>query len=172
MRLSRKAGLLACGVLWFKFECTENQVHDGTYNAAQTSWEFDDSDQNVNIRYQGYPNYKYEWNASNQRYEYVPVGNETEVTPANPGTVYWINPTTMDRYIVNSDGTYTVHRRTLLTYPNYVLEYPVGDKIGSVRAAKDEYPDAKNGYTYVTLYDGYTIMKDGAGNFYAYTTAE
>lgn len=171
MRLSRKAGLLACGIRWIKYECTMKKVPDGTYDFGQSQWELTSSGQDANYYVQGYSDYNIEWNATRKRYEYIPAGTQAHATPAEPGTVYYIEPTTIEQTTVTRSGSYAVYSRDLLTVPHYNVEYIAGDKIGYVKAASGDYPDAKNGYTYVTEYDGYTIMKDGNGKYFAYKKA-
>lgn len=50
--------------------------------------------------------------------------------------------------------------------------YSIGGKLGTVRAANGEYPDADNGYTYITTAyrtEGtFTIMRSSSNDYYAY----
>lgn len=166
MRLSRKAGLLACGIRWIKYACTRTGTQDG-YVAGYTE-ETMAYGTNPSVWFQGTPGFKITWDGT--KYVYEAVGNDSRVDVDNPGTVYIVRGTTMECYTVWSIGWYEIELCTLETLPNYVYEYSVGDKIGSVRAAEGEYPDEKNGYIYVATSDEYTIMKY-AGQYYAYKPA-
>ena len=166
MRLSRKAGLLACGVKWIKYACTRTGTQDGYefgYNET-----LNDSGTNPDVWFQGTTSFKTTFNGT--QYVYEPFGDQSHVSVDKPGTVYQAYGTTLEIYTVNKNGYYTIKTRTLRTDPKYVYEYSVGEEIGSVRSERYKYPDERNGYTYVTVYDGYTIMAMD-GNFYAYEVA-
>ena len=172
MRLSRKAGLYARGIRWLKYQCVIEKVFTGDYDWYQTGMRHESSGGNaadIHLRFWGYTDYSIQWDGD--QYIYVPAGEQKAVTAEQPGTVYEIEGTTLYIDNVNQYGSYYVYSRELITEPVYEDEYLIGDLISQVRAKKDTYPDEKNGYTYVTEYDGYTIMKDGKGKFYAYEIA-
>ena len=167
MRLSRKAGLIACGVKWIKYACTRNVNHQDGYEFAYSETA-KESGTNSDVWFQGTTSFKTTFNGT--EYVYEPLGDQSHVSVDKPGTVYQAYGTMLEIYTVYSNGYYTIKIRTLSTFPKYVYDYSVGEEIGSVRSAKDKYPDEKNGYRYVTVYDGYTIMNIGA-DFYAYEVA-
>ena len=164
MRLSRKAGLIACGVKWIKYACTRAVDYQDGYEYGYSET-LNDSGTNPNAWFQGTTSFKTTFNGT--QYVYEPFGDQSHVSVDKPGTVYQAHGTTLEIYTVYSNGYYTIEIRTLSTSPKYVYKYSVGEEIGSVRSARDKYPDEKNGYRYVTVYDGYTIMTTG-GTFYAY----
>ena len=63
-----------------------------------------------------------------------------------------------------------VYKRTISTSSYIYYAYEIGDKIGTVTAAEGAYPEADQGYIYVTTSNGYTIMKNGS-IYYAYLNA-
>lgn len=65
---------------------------------------------------------------------------------------------------------YTRGYRTVTTLTGTRPAYSIGDKIGAVTAAEGAYPEADQGYIYVTTSNGYTIMKNG-NTYYAYLNA-
>lgn len=66
-------------------------------------------------------------------------------------------------------GTFTAVKRTG-TDTKTRTTYTVGNSLGSVYADEGARPDSDKGYTYVTTYNGYTIMKSG-NLYYAYKKA-
>ena len=106
----------------------------------------------------------------------------------NAGSHKWTNaghemPTDAYVYNVYQDDKTVLHIYRLSSDQKCVYEwtqgsiintgYTVDEEIGAVFAAEGEYPDTENGYTYVTISDGYTIMKDpSTGKYYAYLQEE
>lgn len=168
MRLSRKAGLLACGVRWDKYECSKNSRKE--YDYSETPWELISSgavDQGDSMY--GWP--KYSFARVGSAYHYVTSGQQVTITAPATGTVYRSYGTRVEKEVwYESAGGLVgeLYERTISTITSWEEYYDIGNRICSVRAAEGEYPDAKNGYTYVERVDGYTIMKDGDGNYFAY----
>lgn len=171
MRLSRKAALMANGIRWRKFNCTAR--YQSGYESSQTGWELVTRGSATGASFSGYTSYSIETTGSGSgtSFAYVGTGSRITISSSNPGTVYQPNGSTIIRYRITGD--------TFDTYTNSVsakfvswYTYIVGDEIGYVRAAKDEYPDANIGYTYVSMShqaDGqYLIMKKSNAEYYAY----
>lgn len=171
MRLSRKAGLLTCGVKWIKYACTRKYELVGRYPENISGWERVDSGVDLTARFEGYSSFGYAWDATTGQYIYEGTGNWTYCSLDHIASVYIAEGTTLYRWSMQTTGFWEKNKLTCRTVNYYDYRYDHGDKIGSVRAAEGEYPDAKNGYTYVTTTDGYTIMTDGYGNYYAYKIA-
>ena len=172
MRLSRKAGLLACGVRWNKYSCTIYSVFDG-YICNPSAWLTIQSGTDPNYSHNGHSSFpSIEWSDFHNCYIYYQQGEKIDISPHEPGTVYECpDPETLWQYTVYTTGYYTIREQTINTQPSYRSAYSIGAITDTVRAAKGEHPDADNGYTYVTVYDGYTIMEDPDGNLYAYEKA-
>lgn len=168
MRLSRKAGLLACGVRWVKYNCTKKTNTTGSHylgvqNTVSQGWDDDEY-------FQGLSSYTF-----NQTAGTVYASGDQSFTDKNhPGVVYEDDGSgkTIYGYSVRSDGFWHIFRRDVKYETTTTTTYTRDGLVGTVRAAEGEYPDAKKGYTYVTVYDGLTIMEDGAGNYYAYVQIE
>ena len=157
------------GVPWKKYNCTKgsNQVSEYVLGAAVTT----SSGTNVNKEYQGYTSYTFD-KAKGTVYA---SGSQQIVYPGNPGTVYkdYISGKSIYVYKITYYGQYTVSTRTVETKTSTVTTYTVGAAVGTVYAPEGEYPDAESGYTYVTVSNGYTIMKDpSTGKYYAYLQEE
>ena len=172
MRHSRKAGLLNRGVMWIKHECDIYTEIDG-YEVHQYAWKTIESGTNESIRRTGYSLLpRIVWSAYYGRYIYDQQGEQRDISVHEPGTIYiCIDPETVQMITVNTSGSYSIKEQEISTTPRYRDAYDIFQAIGSVRASDGEYPDAKNGYTYVTIYDGYTIMNDN-GDYYAYKEAD
>ena len=172
MRLSRKAGLLAKGILWHKYEC--NLTYKAYYRTEETDWQSaGGSEVRDGESISGYRDYTLIGNDG--RYFFAGLGGTTTIVAPNTGTVYRIlgGETILEKDIfftrVGYGTVQETHRKTLSHINDgYSIVYDIGDKIGSVRAEMDMYPDEENGYTYVITNNGYTIMTDGNGNYYAY----
>lgn len=176
MRLSRKAGLLACGVKWTKYECdyTWKLTIDRDYGDLVEEEISEEEYQQSNT---GYTTYTFEYDYSNETCRFVPAGKLRTSTDmmlysfSADGQVCTGTSVRIDRQ-GSSTGYERATRvdRILRTYRYYY--YEVGAAIGSVRATEGKHPDVKKGYTYVTDYNGYTIMQDpDTGYYYAYKKA-
>ena len=67
------------------------------------------------------------------------------------------------------EGEYDIITRTIkILSANVQHIYAVGEKEGFITVSDGLYPDADNGYIYVTVSDGYIIMRDSNWNYYAY----
>ncbi len=172
MRLSRKAGALACDIRWIKYECTAEEYIKRTYY-KQSAWGTSKRGTDVTKTYTGFHDYTIRQHMG----EYIYVGYQPYITISvdNPGTAYTIDDHddfwTVNRYTIDSSGNYDEAGRVIFTKYEYATRYPVGEQVGAVYFANGEYPDAKNGYTYVTVYNGYTIMKDSDRKYFAYEKA-
>ena len=175
MRPSRKAGLFARGVQWAKYEChytwdldyardygdlVEEEISEEEYLRSNT----------------GYGTYQIKYNYNTEQVYFVPSGELITGT----GRMLWNisadgQTATGVSVRIDRQGSSTGYERAtridriLRTYRYYY--YEVSNMIGYIRAEDGKYPDEKNGYTYVTTYAGYTIMKDGDGEYYAYKEA-
>lgn len=165
MRLSRKAGVLSCGVIWVKYYCSQriSTITQNFLGVQETV-----SSGNASDKYfQGLTGYTFDSEAGTV----YASGDQGFVNTSNPGVVYENNGT--DRksiygYQVLSHGYWQIFTRTVRSETTTKTTYDISGRVGSVIAAKGEYPDAKNGYTYVTTEGAYTIMMDGDGNYFAY----
>ena len=165
--MSRKAGLLTFGVRWTKYNCTRKTNTTGSYvlgaqNTLSQGWD----DQQY---FQGFSSYT--WNRTLGTV--YATGNQSFVDKDHPGVVYEDDGTgkTLYGYAARGDGFWHTFSKTVKYETETTITYTRGGLVGTVRAAEGEYPDAKKGYAYVTVYSGYTIMKDSAGNYYAYLKA-
>lgn len=171
MRMNRKAGLLSRGVLWTKYECVRtSQV---AYMRSETDWQlYAEGGVPDGASMTGYTDYFIDYNG---KFFYRGRGSEITLTAPATGTLYRPSPdgTSIDK------ETWTNHSgvegmlwyRTIKTIPTVAYAYHIGDEIGSVLAAKGEYPDSKKGYPYWDTDNGYFIRGDQDGNFYAYKKA-
>ena len=176
MRISRKSGLLPCAVKWIKYAC--KLVEEPQYDYTETDWHMFRIADAADTSIRGYHNYGKAWFGDTCYYylEY-PI---TTISADYYGTVYELensvgghSDTVIQHTIeasneVSSGVVLKSYERTITRHlTGYVDGYEVEDEIGTVRAGKNEYPDEKNGYSYVTTTGGYTIMK-GYDNYYAY----
>lgn len=155
------------GVRWTKYNCTKKTNTTGSYflgaqKAISQGWD--------NEKYfQGFSGYI--WNRDSGTV--YASGAQSFVDKDRPGVVYEDDGSgkTIYGYAVRGDGFWHTFSKTVGYETETTITYTRNGLVGTVRAAEGEYPDAKNGYTYVTVYSGYTIMKDGAGNYFAYQKA-
>lgn len=176
MRQSRKAGLVAAsGVRWFKYECeAEEERRD---SPIISDWEciVDEAGLNAGVTITGRTGWYYGGGAYTG---YLDVdGSEITISASNPGTVYQVNSDgtvlTQCTIEVHSDGAwYWEYRKTLTHNYYWVTIYPHGNLIGTIRAKDGEYPEESNGYAYVDIYSGHTIMEDSGGRYFSYTTTK
>lgn len=159
------------GVPWKKYNCTKSskQVTTNTLGAAvQTA-----SGTSLTKEFMGKTSYTFDKTAGTV----YASGSDSIIAIGNPGTVYANNNmalsgTSIYVHKITSTGKWTTSTRTVETTTSTVTTYTCGSLIGTVYAAEGAYPDAAIGYTYVTVYNGYTIMKDSSGNYYAYLQEE
>lgn len=157
-------------ILWTKYNCTRKSKTGYTYTESEWKWEGTPPGDSVT----GYTSYAKASGGS--IYYYVPAGSQKTVSRKNLGTVYQIDSS--DSTIVykimyyDNQGTIEaeVYKRTISTSSYIYYAYEIGDKIGAVTAAEGAYPEADQGYIYVTTSNGYTIMKNG-NTYYAYLNA-
>ena len=167
MRNSRKAGLISHGVLWKKYAC--KRVVDVGYYPKETDWkEIGSGGVRDGQSMTGYTNYG--MNVVNGRYSYCVYGQERTITAPATGTLYRASGSTITKetWVNNSGVEGTQWQRTVSTTTIYSYSYDIGDEIGSVLVAKDEYPDEQKGYVYAAEQQGYIIMGDEDDTFYAY----
>jgi hypothetical protein len=183
MRLSRKAGLLACGARWEKYTYFPELYMD-LVGYSVGDWIQTDGGTG-RLEMNGYTNYSIVlWSTLGYDYshynKYVPTySGSKRVTRTNPGTVYHnrygygARNVYITRTTLNSDGSW-VENSALITnnYTNQRYVEEVGDCVGVVICAEDEYPDAASGYTYVGVSGDYIIMAAPSGSKYAYLKAE
>lgn len=168
MRLSRKAGLLACGVRWDKYECSKNSRKE--YDYSETAWDLISAgvvDQGDSMT--GWTSYTF--GRVSNTYQYLTNGSKVTITAPATGTVYRPYGTYVEKEVwYESAGGLAgeLYKKTISTITSWEEYYDIGNRICSVRAAEGEYPDAKKGYTFVGTEDGYTIMHDSDGNYFAY----
>ena len=180
MRLSRKAGLLACGVLWIKYAC--EYVPKGSYEPIHNNPEPTGGGFFVNK--DSFPmrvctQFGYWFDGQSQKYVYEQYNKKTYYwnDVVNGGFDYYIADGTETMYMHEVrpyDDTFahaTTYKRVIGTRITETDSCTIGDKIGFVRAAKYKYPDEKNGYSYVATQGQNIIMQDGDGNYYAYILA-
>lgn len=168
--MSRKAGLLTCGVRWVKYNCdrveeTSKSYFLGAQQAISSGW-----DTSGKTYFQGFSSYTF----NSAKGTVYASGDQSNTHMANPGVVYEDNGTSgksIYGYACRSDGFWHTFTRTVREETTYSYSYYVRENVGIVRAAAGEYPDAKQGYTYVTVNKGYTIMKAPGGKYYAYKKA-
>lgn len=169
MRLSRKAGALACDIRWIKYACTAEEYISNS-NFSQLDWSTQKQGTDATKTYAGFSGYGI--HLIGNEFQYFGYQPYITISTNNPGTVYdfadigtfW----SLRRYTIDSAGNYSESARALFTKHEYATRYPLGEQVGAVYSANGAYPDVKNGYTYVTVCDGYTIMQDSDGNYFAY----
>lgn len=171
MRKSRKAGLFDRGVKWIKYACTRKYELVGRYPENIGGWERVSSGTDATARFEGWSDFDYKWDTDTSQYIYEGTGFWTYCTVDHIESVYIADGTSLYRWSMQTTGFWEKEKLTCRTCNMYDYRYYPGDKIGFVRAVEGEYPSAKNGYTYVATKDKYTIMTDGAGNYYAYKRA-
>lgn len=186
MRQSRKAGLFDRGVKWVKYRYVYQLVKDLT-GYTLSDWEIIETGttQSGTSSFFGYDSYGIIMMSENNapyceaHYDFY-LGRRDAISQLSPGTVYdkdyspRLDRSVLAKTTVCSDGSYTISHQVLTSnYTNERYEYRVYTRIGFLRAAEGEYPDAKNGFTYVkTTDDGFTIMKDSNDKYYAYAKVE
>lgn len=161
MRLSRRGGLLGSdGVRWEKYACT-NTISVYTWY-SEGAW--GPADSAGGNRISGYPAYTF----SSVTGQFANSGTMTNVIS---GSLYSASGSTLTKYSL-SGTTITVTTKTAVQHTGYTDNYSVGSRLGTVYAAKGTKPDSRRGYVYVgTASGGYTIMRDGNYNYFAYREA-
>ena len=161
------------GVPWKKYNCSSStkQVSEYVLGAAVTT----SSGTDTSKHFTGLMSYIFN-KAEGTVYA---SGNSMEIQVKAPGTVYSNNQNigmygkSIFVYKITAAGKYTISTRTVETKTSTVTTYTVGSMVGTVRAPEGEYPDTESSYTYVTVSNGYTIMKDpSTGKYYAYLQEE
>jgi hypothetical protein len=173
MRLSRKAGILASGIIWFKYECEEDQeLRDSPYIS---NWVIvGEGHLNDGVTITGRTSWYYGGGASTNYFD--TQGATVTLSVTNPGTVYQVNSdgTVLTEFVVQieDDGVWVTESRKTLTHNYYYVQvFNVGDCVGRALASEGEYPDVKKGFTYAATKGEYTIMQDRNGNYFAYKKA-
>lgn len=180
MRLSRKAGLLACGVLWIKYACeyvpkgSPVEIHNNSEPTGGGGYFHKDS-----FPMKVHTQLGYYFDTDLQKYVYRGLESKTYTWDdvVNGGFDYYVADGT-ETVLINKMRPYddtlahaTTYKKVIGTRFTETDTCTIGDKIGPVRAAKDKYPDEENGYTYVATQGQNIIMQDGNGNYYAYILA-
>lgn len=157
---------------WIKYRCeyTRNSRYE------QTEWkDYGEGWVTEGVTMTGYVNYSPSRD-SDGTYRYGLTLPQITISASNLGTVYNWQSATGGKTIIKTTFYFdeednhvwaSEEIRTINTIYTSDYYYNIGDQIGSITASAGEYPDASNGYTYVTVYDGYTIMRNGS-YYYAY----
>ena len=162
---------MARDVTWTKYSCLQKASTTSSYFLGVQQTVSQGWDTSGKTYFQGFSDYTFNRIAGTV----YASGSQSVVDMSHPGAVYedyGSDRKSIYGYAVRADGfwhtfTMTVRAETTTTYT-----YTVKDKVGTVRAAEGYAPDTKNGYTYVTTYNGYTIMQDADGDYYAYKEAD
>ena len=172
MRLTRKAALPVRVYQWIKYECTVTA--EPVYRHEESEWElYKSSDCADGYSITGSREYTYV-HPDGKRH-FAAAGGEITITSPNTGTVYYTGNNGLHLFkdvLIFDEVNGARLEQYFKTLTNIIIGYravyDIGDGVGFVYAAKGKYPDEKEGYTYVGLSGGYTIMLYGAGNYYAY----
>jgi hypothetical protein len=159
------------GVPWKKYNCTEGSKQVNTHTLGAEKVLVSGQDSLNQVSYVGLSSYTFDKNAGTV----YASGSTKVISKGNPGTAYADGTPgkSINVYKVAASGYYSHSTRTVQTTTSTVVTYTRGSLVGTVRAADGEYPDTASGYTYVTVSDGYTIMKDpSTGKYYAYLQEE
>ena len=157
------------GYKWKKYNCTTS-VQAYQYWDQTGFYEYERGKLYSHMGFGGYTSYA--WNPYSGTF--TGFGTYFSLNGGMSGTVYQTGSGSTCKQIVatdNGDGTsdyVSYHNDAVGPYTGYEIVYNVGSYVGDSFASDGERPDASRGYTYVTSYNGYTIMKDSSGKLFAY----
>ena len=159
------------GIPWMKFHFIRNEYVTETYVLNELVYVSDGTD--FNKSFTGYHTYTFD----RENGTVYASGELLTVDVNHPGGVYvdaeYYGSNSVHYCRINASGYWNISRRYVGVITETTVECTIGDSVGTVLAAEGEYPDANLGYTYVDVYDGYTIMQDpDAGDYYAYLLEE
>lgn len=168
MRMSARAAAIAvAGVRWQKYNCTRSTY--GIYSAGAPSV-VQQGEVGTDVALACYTSF----NFNQYTGTFTNAGSPTTVGASNPGTGYSASGNTLNIFSISASSYLTHSRQTSYIAGSYTV-YSKGSYIENVKAKEGVYPDAKNGYEYVTKFsDGgkqYTVMRNGS-SYYCYCLAE
>lgn len=158
------------GVPWKKYNCTRKSQQTSEYVLGAEV--FNNADNGGHTQISGFSSYTFD-KAKGTVYAsgsliFIQIGDSDKVY-ANHGT----GGKAIEVYKLTNKGKKYTYIRTVETKTSTVYTYTVGAEVGTTYAPEGAYPDAEKGYTYVTVSNGYTIMKDpSTGKYYAYLQEE
>lgn len=151
-------------VPWTKYKCVRDEYEDYSISGPHAVASGTDASKS----FTGYEGYEYD----DDNGIVYGVGEQKTADINNTSVFVYIiiDDRTVHECWVVSNGRWTIREWSVGC--RTIVEYYIRTLVGTVLVADGEYPDENLGYTYVDVYDGYTIMQDPDGNYYAYLLEE